>query len=245
MNATDVSPHTYATLDPKLIERFMHPRMSAEHVYSGGASVMSNRIQPMLEGRRFVGRALTVRTLPGFTRRSLEALSLAKAGDVLVIAAGGPSELSSWGGMVHWNATRDKLAAVVVDGPTRDLVEIRALPDAIPLYGVGRGAGIAGFGTPTVGTIGETVICGGVSVSNGDLIFGDDDGIAVVPWGRVHEIIDLAEKSIIFDDKEQQWVESGRSVFDMLVMLSGRDGSDYKARKFRWVAQQGIEPLAD
>ena len=89
------------------------------------------------------------------------------------------------------------------------------------------------------------MICGGVTVNNGDLIFGDDDGIAVVPWARVDEIIDLAEKSIIFDDKEQQWVESGRSVFDMLVMLSGRDGSDYKARKFRWVAQHGIEPLAD
>jgi regulator of RNase E activity RraA len=147
--------------------------------------------------------------------------------------------------MAHWNASREKLAAVVIDGPTRDMVEIQELPNAIPLYAVGRGPGIAGFGAPTVGTIGEAVICGGVTVNNGDLIFGDDDGIAVVPWARVTDILDLAEKSVIFDDKEQQWVESGRSIYDMLVMLSGRDGTDYKARKFRWVAQKGIEPLAD
>ena len=70
---------------------------------------MSPRIQSLLPGLRFAGRALTVRTLPGFTRRTIEALSLASAGDVLVVDAGGPSELSVWGSdMVHWNASRNK-----------------------------------------------------------------------------------------------------------------------------------------
>ncbi|MGE0314131.1 MAG: RraA family protein [Lautropia sp.] len=219
--------------------------MTSEHVYSGGGAVMATRIRSMLPGRRIVGRALTVRTLPGFTRKSLEALSLAKAGDVLVIAAGGPSEMSPWGGVAHWNATRERLGGVIVDGPTRDLTEIRDLEGAVPLFAVGQAPAIAGFGTPSVGAIGDQVICGGVPVNSGDLIFADDDGIAVVPWAQAAEVIHLAQQSIVFDDKEQQWVESGRSIYAMLVMLSGADGAQYKQRKFRWVAQDGIEPLTD
>jgi len=229
----------------ELIEKFLHPRMTTEHIWSGGGMCMATRIRSMLPGKRFVGRALTARTLAGFTRAGQEALAEAQPGDVLVIAAGGPSELSSWGGMVHWNATRKTLAGVVVDGPTRDMVEIRAQENAIALFACGQAPAIAGFGTSTTGAIRETIMCGGIPVSTGDLVYGDDDGVAVVPWAKVEQVLDLALKGIVFDDKEQAWVESGRSVFDLLAMLSGVDGSQYKERKFRWVSSPGIEPLKD
>lgn len=206
---------------------------------------MSPRIQSLLPGLRFAGRALTVRTLPGFTRRTIEALSLARPDDVLVVDAGSQSELSVWGSMVHWNAARNKLRAVVIDGMVRDLLEIQTQADPIPLFACGRAPAIAGFGAPSVGAIGETVICGGVSVNTGDLIFGDDDGVAVVPWGRVGEVLDLALRNIVFDDKERAWIESGRSVYDLLTMLSGKDGTQYKERKLRWAAQPNIDPLLD
>jgi 4-hydroxy-4-methyl-2-oxoglutarate aldolase len=228
-----------------LVEKFLHPRMTSEHVNSGGGSCMSPRIQSLLPGLRFAGRALTVRTMPGFTRRAIEALSLAKPGDVLVVDAGGRSELSIWGSMVHWNATRNRLGAVVIDGMVRDLLEIQHQADPIPLFACGRAPAIAGFGPASNGAIGETVTCGGVAVNNGDLIFGDDDGLTVVPWRSAADVLDLALRNIVFDDKEQQWIESGRSVYDLLLMLSGRDGSQYRERKFRWAAQKSIDPLAD
>src|SRR6185312_4592282 len=106
------------------IENFLHPRMTSEHVNSGGGVCMSPRIRSLLPGLRFAGRALTVRTLPGFTRRTIEALSMAKTDDVLVVDAGGLSELSVWGSMVHWNAARNGRRAVVINGMVRDLLEI-------------------------------------------------------------------------------------------------------------------------
>src|ERR1700722_4953837 len=121
-----------------LLTKYLHLRMTSEHVNSGGGTCMSPRIQSCLPGLRFVGRALTVRTLPGFTRRAIEALSRAKEDDVLVIDAGGPSELSVWGSMVHWNATRNKLGAIVIDGMVRDLLEIQTQHDPIPLFACGR-----------------------------------------------------------------------------------------------------------
>lgn len=228
-----------------LLEKFLHPRITSEHVNSGGGICMSPRIKSLLPGRRFVGRALTARTLPGFTRRAIEALALAKPGDVLVIDASGASELSVWGSMVHWNAARNGLRAVVIDGMVRDVLEIETQTDAIPLFACGRAPAIAGFGPPSVGAVGEPVICGGVSVNTGDLIFGDDDGLAVVPWMKAGAVLDLAMRNIVFDDKEKAWIESGRSVFDLLTMLSGKDGSQYRERKFRWAVQPAIDPLVD
>src|SRR4051794_39846254 len=91
MNTTAVSGSEDG--DRGLVEKFLHPRMTCEHVNSGGGTCMSPRIRSLLPGRRFVGRAFTARTLPGFTRRAIEALALAKPGDVLVVDAGGASEL--------------------------------------------------------------------------------------------------------------------------------------------------------
>jgi 4-hydroxy-4-methyl-2-oxoglutarate aldolase len=227
------------------IERFLHARMTSEHVNSGGGICMSPRIRSLLPGLRFAGRALTVRTLPGFTRRTIEALSMARADDVLVVDAGGLSELSVWGSMVHWNAARNGLRAVVIDGMVRDLLEIETQTDTIPLFACGRAPAIAGFGPASFGAIGESVICGGVPVNTGDLIFGDDDGLTVVPWAKVDDVLDLAMRNIAFDDKERAWIESGRTVFDLLTMLSGKDGTQYKERKFRWAAQSSIDPLLD
>jgi regulator of RNase E activity RraA len=243
MNTTAISGSNEAAR--AMVEKYLHPRMTCEHVNSGGGVCMSPRIRSLLPGRRFVGRALTARTLPGFTRRAIQALALAKPNDVLVIDAGGLSELSVWGSMVHWNAARSNLSAVVIDGMVRDLLEIETQDDPIPLFACGRAPAIAGFGAPSIGAVGEPVICGGVPVSTGDLIFGDDDGLAVVPWAKAANVLDLALRNMVFDDKEQAWIESGRSVYDLLTMLSGKDGTQYKERKFRWAAQPSIDPLPD
>jgi regulator of RNase E activity RraA len=183
--------------------------------------------------------------LPGFTGRAIEALSLAQADDVLVIDAGGPSELSVWGSMVHWNASRNGLGAIVIDGMVRDLLEIEGQDDPIPLFACGRAPAIAGFGLASLGAIGGPVVCGGVTVNTGDLIFGDDDGLTVVAREKVTEVLELAMQNIEFDDKEREWIESGRSVYELLTMLSGKDGTKYKERKFRWAAQTTIDPLPD
>ena len=197
----------------------------------------------MIPGLRFAGRALTVKTAPGYNRRCLEALARADKGDVIVISAGGPAEVAVWGGMVHWNASRKGLAGVVMDGMMRDTAECRTSGSSIPLFALGQVPAIAGFGTPTSGTLGEPIVCGGAPVRTGDLIYGDDDGVVVVPWEQVETVLDLALKSIAFDDKEMAWVESGREVVDLLAMLWDPDGTKYKERKFRWAQSDSLDPI--
>ena len=109
----------------ELLAKFLHPRMIAEHVFSGGGTCMHSSIKSMIPGLRFAGRALTVKTAPGYNRRCLEALARADKGDVIVISAGGPAEVAVWCGLVGWNASRKGLPEVVLDGLMRDTAECR------------------------------------------------------------------------------------------------------------------------
>lgn len=227
----------------ELIKKFLHPRITTEHIYSAGGSCMTVAIRSLIPGLRFAGRALTVRTLAGFTRNTIKALAEAGPGDVLVVQAGGDSEVSPWGGCVHWNAARKGLAGVVIDGMTRDLLEMKAEAKPLPIFARGQAPALGGFGTPTTGAVGEPIVCGGVPVNTGDLVFGDDDGVVVVPWAQVEQALDLTMKSVAFDDKEIEWVKSGREIYDLLTMLWDPDGTTYKERKFRWASSPSLDPL--
>jgi regulator of RNase E activity RraA len=227
----------------ELIAKFLQPRVTTEHIYSGGGTCMSIAIQSLIPGLRFAGRALTVRTLAGFTRSTIKALAEAGPGDVLVVQAGGVAEVSPWGGCVHWNAAQKGLAGVVIDGMTRDLLEMKAEKSPLPIFARGQAPALGGFGTATTGAVGEPIVCGGVPVKTGDLVYGDDDGVVVVPWEKVDEVLDLTMKSIAFDDKEIAWVKSGREIYDLLTMLWDPDGAKYKERKFKWASSPSLDPL--
>ncbi len=45
-------------------------------------------------------------------------------------------------------------------------------------------------------------------LGTGDLIYGDYDGVVVVPWEQVEGVLGLALKSIVFDGKETNLVSS-------------------------------------
>jgi 4-hydroxy-4-methyl-2-oxoglutarate aldolase len=227
----------------ELVEKFRDPRMTTEHIYSGGGTCLSTKIRSMIPGLRFAGRALTVRTLPGFTRNPIKALAQLKKGDVLVIQAGGDAEISPWGGCVHWHANRKGAAGVVIDGMTRDLLEMKAEATPLPIFARGQAPALGGFGTPTSGAVGEPIVCGNVAIKTGDLVFGDDDGVVAVPWEKANEVLQGAYGSIQFDEKEIAWAASGREIYDLLTMLWDPDGTQYKHRKSKWAANPKLDAI--
>ena len=44
------------------------------------------------------------------------------------------------------------------------------------------------------GSINDRISCGGVAVSPGDIILGDDDGVTVVPLAQADEVLDASLK---------------------------------------------------
>ncbi len=146
-----------------------------------------------LTGYRMVGTAVTVRTYPGDWAKPVEAIDLAKEGDVIVIDAGGTGN-AVWGELASWSCRKKKISGVVIDGSIRDLEGIKKIRFPAfsrlisPTAGEPRG----------FGEINVPIKCGNVLVRPGDYIIGDPDGVVVVPKENAVEIanraIDVMEK---------------------------------------------------
>ena len=91
------------------------------------AGVMRSYLRPLTESTRFVGPALTVRLEPGNQVDCLDALSVAQAGDVIVVDAAGETETSIWGGLMSGLCQMKGVVGAVIDGAMRDIDETRDL----------------------------------------------------------------------------------------------------------------------
>ena len=171
----------------KLIERLSAIDVSALSDADKTLPVVHSAVRAMIDDVRMAGPAFTVLAeddhLP-----VMSALAEAAPGDVLVIAANGGSR-AVFGELFANEARRRGLAGIVTDGFCRDLRGLREI--ALPVFARGT--------TPRSGTtvsraaLGATIDCGGVEVSPGDIVFGDDDGLLIAEADRIVAALETAE----------------------------------------------------
>lgn len=178
-------------LPPKeLVERFRDIPAANIADCMGRQNAMFPEIRLMTkpgEGN-MVGVALTVKTRCGDNLMIHQALDMAGEGDILVIANEQGRERSLLGEIMYRQGERKKLAGIVLDAPIRDSLEIYS--GALPLYASGSTPG--GPYKEGPGEVNVPVSCGGVSVSPGDIIVGDADGVIVIPRLDGEKILELA-----------------------------------------------------
>jgi regulator of RNase E activity RraA len=145
---------------------------------------MDYRIKPLDPASRLCGPAFTVRTRPGDNLMVWKAIDVAQPGDVLVIGTYGFTTTSTFGENVVNAAKAKGLAGFVCDGMCRDASGIRAT--GLPAFALGCVPSSPSKDGP--GEIGGPISCGGISVSPGDLIVGDEDGVVVVPLGDLASV---------------------------------------------------------
>ncbi len=138
-------------------------------------------------GERVAGRAVTVRTYPGDWAKTVEAIDVAEKGDIIVIDSGGTGK-AVWGELASWSCKRKGVSAVVIDGTTRDLEDIRKIGFPVFAREVKPTAGEPkGFGEINV-----PIKCGNIPVKPRDYIVGDLDGVVVVPKEKAVEVANRA-----------------------------------------------------
>ena len=161
--------------DRKLIERFKNLPVANLDDCMGRQAAIDAAIKPV--GRAgFVGPALTVKVPPGDNLMLHYALDLAKEGDVIVIDAGGDTSRAIFGEiMVHYLLTK-KIAGIVVDGALRDKADIAQT--GLPVYA--RGVTPDGPWKNGPGEVNTPITCGGRTVSPGDIVTADEDGVLFI-----------------------------------------------------------------
>jgi regulator of RNase E activity RraA len=149
---------------------------------------MDPELRPIVSRFAFAGPAVTVRCFGTDSAIVHYAIDIAHAGDVVVVDRLGDRRYACWGGGVSLAAHVKGIVGAVIDGVLTDRVEIEDLH--FPVFG----RGISPLTTRAPGLTGELnvpVRCGGIIVNPGDIVLADDDGIVVLPPGRVADIVQI------------------------------------------------------
>ncbi len=139
---------------------------------------------------RFIGRARTMRALP--VREDLrdavtagrapnlhrQALARLAAGDVVVTDCGGDGRISFFGELISTYLKGRGVAAIVTDAGIADVADVAAT--GLPVFCQGS-APVPGPARHIVMDIDRPVSAMGVTVCPGDILVGDENGVAVVP----------------------------------------------------------------
>lgn len=150
---------------------------------------LDHRIRAVWRGARLAGPAFTVRTPAGEHAAVREAAERAPAGSVLVVDGGGGAvECALWGGRMSRLARERGLAGAVLDGAVRDVDEIEQL--RFPVFALAITPTPPGRERP--GELEMAILCGGIPVEPGDLVYGDSDGVVVVPRREHAELLERA-----------------------------------------------------
>lgn len=133
-------------------------------------------------------------------------------GEVAVMACGGSSQIAPWGGLLSTAAKVRGAAGCVTDGFVRDIKTIRDLD--FPVFNAGI-APLDSKGRGEIVAIDQTVRCAGVVVSSGDLVFGDADGVVVVPRHLEARVIETALAKVNSEDSTTKALLEGVSLAEV------------------------------
>lgn len=179
-----------------------------------GSPGVCRGLAPLTLGQRMVGRAYTVRISPynPDAKAHDEYIDDLRPGDVCMLDAR-DVDGAVWGDLRTIVALQRGGAGIVADGAVRDTAACAAL--GLPIFLRARTA-LSGNRRAWIEAKNVPITIGGVHVRPGDLVFGDDDAVVVIP--RAIEDAVLA-KAVELDEADQRMT---RALHDGMSLSDAR-----------------------
>jgi regulator of RNase E activity RraA len=157
---------------------------------TGGAGALDSGIRALSQERTVVGPALVVQLSldDNLAMRDVPA-AVPGPGTVLVVAGAAASRTAVLGDLVARELLVAGVIAVVTDGPIRDSQTVAEL--GLAVWAKGTTPVASSKNGP--GHVGGTVVIAGVSVSDGDVVVADADGVVVWPAAEFDALLAKAE----------------------------------------------------
>ena len=148
-----------------------------------------------------------------------EIVSRAQPGDVLVWNV--PSEANICGENIMHFLGNNKLSGLIIDGKTRDYDVIREM--GIAQFTRGRAIAPAPRNCrASEDTLNIPVSCGGTVVNPGDYIFGDIDGVLVVPEKYIDDVLMQAKLNMEYEGRMEKALDDGVSLAQLKEVMKSK-----------------------
>jgi 4-hydroxy-4-methyl-2-oxoglutarate aldolase len=186
----------------------------------GGRGCVDFRIKPLAPADTFmVGVAVTCHAGPADNLALFGALHVAHQGDVLVAATDSFTATAVTGDLLLGMARNRGVAGFVTDGLIRDLVGVLGV--GLPVYCAGVTANSPARNGP--GTVGLPVVIGAVTISSGDIIVGDRDGVVVIPLDEAPDVLDRLKDVKAAEAGLEAKVKAGLEIPDFIEAILASD----------------------
>jgi regulator of RNase E activity RraA/2-keto-4-pentenoate hydratase/2-oxohepta-3-ene-1,7-dioic acid hydratase in catechol pathway len=214
--------------------------LSAQLRKRGFNSVTLDRLHTTRPGAKMVGFARTLRYVPfredlfaqyGGTRpggglnAQKRAVEQVRPGEILVIEARGDPTAGTVGDILALRAQVRGAAGIVTDGAIRDSQALHAM-DMPVYYGATHPAVLGRRHVPW--EVNGTIACAGVTVTPGDIVVGDRDGVIVIPAHLAMEVAQDAAEQERQEEFAVAMVAKGEPI-DGLYPLGKRWHAAYEA----------------
>lgn len=183
---------SFSRVAPELVSSAQGLATATVHEAGGKIGAMPHEIKPVHPHFRICGPAVTVHSPPGDNLWLHYAIYAAQSGDVLVVHVEDKFDHGYWGEVMSTAAKARNLGGLVIDGCVRDFELLGEV--GFPVFA--RGLCIRGTAKDreAYGAVNPSLSFGGLNVEPGDLVFGDNDGVVVVPQARAAEVINASRQ---------------------------------------------------
>ncbi|MFF1304671.1 4-carboxy-4-hydroxy-2-oxoadipate aldolase/oxaloacetate decarboxylase [Streptomyces sp. NPDC058307] len=155
----------------------------------GRTGLLGPAIRPVQQGVRVAGTAVTVIGWPGDNLMIHAAVEQCGEGDLLVVTTTSPCTDGLFGELFATALQQRGVRGVVTNTGIRDTQELRDMGFAA----WSRAVSSQGTVKATGGSVNVPIAIDGQVIAPGDVILADDDGVVVVPRGRVAETVERSE----------------------------------------------------
>ncbi len=208
-------------------------------------TIFSASFTPLRQGMQLVGRALPIKLHSLVERelttdekeeqqkkweaegghpqkRMMEAVAAQEAGSILCFDCGGDMQPAHFGEMSCQLAHAHGCRGMLLAGNCRDTQYVLKMPD-FPLFSFGTRPNA--FGGWIITEVNKPIYLPGhlthyVRVMPGDFIFGDNDGVQLIPQDLVDEVLLRVEETFVKENEEREKLAAGMTV-DEVYRLYG------------------------
>ena len=183
---------------------------------------LPSRIRPLDEASVMVGRARTAAFMEVYHHEAgsnpyeleIALVDSLKADEIPVFACSNPARVAPWGELLSTAAKARGAVGALMDGCTRDVRAIKAM--GFPVFHGGIGP-LDSKGRGRIMAIDVPIECAGVRVDPGDLLFGDADGVVVVPQRAEAEVLRLAMEKVTGEHNTLRDLQRGDKLADVFA----------------------------